>query len=248
MRLAAEEVAFVSSLAGRVSRPRLPYGTVRVGGFGGVEGLAGYLRDHNISAVVDATHPFATTISAHAVAACARSVVPLLRLARPGWADLPAAGRWHWVASHDEAAETGARLGSSILLTTGRQALDRFVVPLGSHDVVARVVDPVDLDLPATWRVLIDRGPYSLAGERSLMAQHRIDVLVTKDSGGDHTRAKLDAAEELGVAVVVVRRPDEEAGGNHAVVTDVDAAVRWLRAPRARVQPSPQSSRDGRLG
>jgi len=136
--LDAENIDFVSSLAGRVSRPRLPVGNVRVGGFGGVEGLAGYMRQNDITAVVDATHPFATTISANAVGACALFAVPLLRLARPGWADLPCADQWHWVESHEEAAETAARLGSRILLTTGRQPLDRFVQPLGSHDVVAR--------------------------------------------------------------------------------------------------------------
>lgn len=229
--LNAENIDFVSSLAGRVSRPRLPVGKVRVGGFGGIEGLVGYLRDNDITAVVDATHPFATTISANAVAACARFVVPLLRFARPGWEDLPCADRWHWVESHEEAAETAARLGSRILLTTGRQPLDRFVQPLESYDVVARVVDPVDLDLPRTWQIVLDRGPYSFDGELSLMTQHRIDVLVTKDSGGDYTRAKLDAAHELGVAVVIVRRPNWEVGEYGQFVSDVDAAVQWLRAP-----------------
>jgi len=230
--LDAESIDFVSSLAGRVSRPRLPVGKVRVGGFGGIEGLAEYLRENDITAVVDATHPFAITISGNAVAACARCAVRLLRLARPGWEDLPGADRWHWVESHEEAAETAARLGSRILLTTGRQPLDRFVQPLGSHDVVARVVDPVDLDLPRTWQLVLDRGPYSFDGELSLMRQHRIDVLVTKDSGGDYTRAKLDAAHELGVAVVIVRRPNWEVGEQGQFVSDVDAAVRWLRAPR----------------
>ena len=202
-----------------------------MGGFGGVEGLAGYMRQNDITAVVDATHPFATTISANAVGACALFAVPLLRLARPGWADLPCADQWHWVESHEEAAETAARLGSRILLTTGRQPLDRFVQPLGSHEVVARVVDPVDLDLPRTWQVVLDRGPYSFDGELSLMRQHRIDVMVTKDSGGDYTSAKLDAAHELGVAVVIVRRPNREVGEHGQFVSDVDAAVRWLRAP-----------------
>ena len=229
--LDADNIDFVSSLAGRVSRPRLPVGKVRVGGFGGIEGLAGYLRDNGITAVVDATHPFATSISANAVAACARCVVPLLRLARPGWADLPCADGWHWVESHEEAAETAARLGSRILLTTGRQPLDRFVQPLESHDVVARVVDPVEQDLPRTWQLVLDRGPYSFDGELSLMRQHRIDVLVTKDSGGDYTSAKLDAAHELGVAVVIVRRPNWEVGVHVQFVSDVDAAVQWLRAP-----------------
>lgn len=229
--LDAEDIDFVSSLAGRVSRPRLPVGNVRVGGFGGIEGLAGYLRENDITAVVDATHPFATTISANAVRACAEFVVPLLRFARPGWEDLPCADQWHWVESHEEAAETAARLGSRILLTTGRQLLDLFVQPLKACDVLARVVDPVDLDLPESWQVVLDRGPYSFDGERSLMRHHRIDVLVTKDSGGDYTKGKLDAAHELGVAVVIVRRPNWDIGEQGQLVSDVDAAVQWLRAP-----------------
>lgn len=221
-----ERVDVVSSLAGRVARPRLPVGATRIGGFGGVEGLAEHLVRHRVRAVLDATHPFAAGISANAEAACRGAGVPLLRLARPGWAAEPGASRWHWVDAHDEAASSAAGLGSGVLLTTGRQHLDRFSGPLGGHRVVARVVDPVEHPLPAGWTVLLDRGPYVLADERRLMLEHRVDVLVTKDSGGDHTRAKLDAADELGVEVVVVRRP---APGDVETVSDVAAAVRWLR-------------------
>lgn len=224
--LAAEGVDVVSSLAGRVARPRMPVGATRLGGFGGVEGLADHLVSHGVRAVLDATHPFAAGISANAEAACRGVGVPLLRLARPGWAAEPGAARWHWVDDHDAAAATAARLGSSVLLTTGRQNLDRFIGPLGGHRVVARVVDPVEHRLPEGWTVLLDRGPYALEGERRLLLEHGVDVLVTKDSGGDHTRAKLDAADDLGVAVVVVRRP---VAGDAETVSDVAAAVRWLR-------------------
>jgi precorrin-6A/cobalt-precorrin-6A reductase len=217
----------VSSLAGRVERPRLPVGETRLGGFGGVEGLADYLRLEGMDAVVDATHPFAAGISANAVAACAVARVPLLRLARPGWSVAPGAERWHWVDSHDEAARAAAELGESVLLTTGRQNLCRFVGPLAQHRVVVRVVDPVEEQLPDGWSVLLDRGPYSLERERDLMQEHRIGVVVTKDSGGSYTRAKLDAADELGLEVVVVRRPAAPDQGVESV-SDVDAAVRWL--------------------
>jgi precorrin-6A/cobalt-precorrin-6A reductase len=226
-RLHLDGVPFLSSLAGRVQRPRMPVGESRLGGFGGVDGLTAYLRENGIAVVVDATHPFAATISGNAVHACARAGVPLLRLARPGWSAEPAASRWHWVADHDEAAETAARLGGRVLLTTGRQRLDRFTGPLAGHRVVVRVVDPVEGSLPPGWVVLLGRGPYVLSQERSLLEDHRIDVLVTKDSGGSHTRAKLDAADQLGVEVVVVRRPQTPPGVTS--VNDVDGAMRWLR-------------------
>lgn len=220
----------VSSLAGRVRRPRMPVGETRIGGFGGVAGLARYLREERVTAVVDATHPFAAAISTNALHACADVGVPLLRLARPGWSAEAGAGRWHWVADHDAAAEAAASLGSRVLLTTGRQRLGAFLGPLARHAVVVRVVDPVEEDLPCGWRLLQDRGPYVLAGERRLMQEHRTEVLVTKDSGGAYTRAKLDAADALGVEVVVVRRPDSPQG--IPAVSDVDAAVRWLAPPR----------------
>ena len=223
-------VGCVSSLAGRVQRPRLPVGETRVGGFGGAAGLAAHLAREGYDAVVDATHPFAAGISVNAAAACGTTGVPLLRVARPGWAEEPDAGRWHWVDGHTTAAETAARLGGSVLLTTGRQHLDRFTGPLAGHRVLARVVDPVEIALPPWWGVLLDRGPYDLDGERRLLREHRVEVLVTKDSGGDHTRAKLDAAGELGVQVVVVRRPASPEGV--AEVSDVAAALRWLRRGR----------------
>jgi precorrin-6A/cobalt-precorrin-6A reductase len=226
--LVEDGVEVVSSLAGRVSRPRLPVGEVRVGGFGGAEGLAEELPVYDV--VVDATHPFAATISRSAATASAEAGVPLLRLARPSWSALPAATGWRWVDTHEQAASAAAAEGGPVFLTTGRQTLERFVPTLGDRRVLARVVDPVQVDLPPAWTVLLARGPYTLAGERSLLIEHGVSVLVTKDSGGDLTRAKLDAADELDVQVVVVRRPAAPAGVEE--VSDVAGAVRWLRARR----------------
>lgn len=223
-------MSFRSSLAGRVQRPRMPVGETRLGGFGGVDGLARYLTEQGVEAVIDATHPFAEGISANAWAACGQAGVPLLRLARPGWAGEPGAERWHWVDDHDTAAQTAAQLGRRVLLTTGRQNLDRFTGPLQTHRVVARVVDPVEQPLPPTWTVVLDRGPYHLDDELGLMRRHEIDVLVTKDSGGDQTRPKLSAADQIGVEVVVVRRG--HASQDVATVTDVAGTLRWLSLQR----------------
>lgn len=213
-----------SSLAGRVAAPRLPPGEVRVGGFGGTEGLTRWLREHAVDALIDATHPFAGTISFHAAAAAAAAHVPLLALRRPGW--VPAEGDdWHPVGSLDEAAGALPSLGRRVFLTTGRTGLAAFA-GLDALWFLVRSVDPPEGPCPRRMRVLLDRGPFTLDGERAVLREHRIEVLVTKDSGGEATSAKLVAAREAGVGVVLVRRPPVPSGVQAA--QDVPSAVTWL--------------------
>lgn len=223
--LDAAGVAVTSSLAGRVANPRLPVGEVRIGGFGGADGLARWLQEHEVDAVVDATHPFAEGISANAAQAAPPAGVPLLRLERPGWSERPG-DRWTWVADLDAAAAAIPRLGRRVLLTTGRQGLAAFA-GLERPWFLVRCVDPPAGPLPPRHEILLDRGPYTVEGERALVERHAIDLVVTKDSGGTHTEAKLDVARELELPVIVVRRPSRP---DVPTETSVAAALRWARA------------------
>jgi precorrin-6A/cobalt-precorrin-6A reductase len=209
----------VTSLAGRVANPRLPVGEVRVGGFGGTSGLAAWLAEHQVRAVIDATHPFAERISAHAVAACEQTGTPLLRLERPGWRPRPG---WTWAESL-AAASALVPAGARVFLTTGRQGLEAFSEVADAWFLI-RCVDPPAPPLPTHHTLMLDRGPYTLEGEGVLMDIHAIDLLITKDSGGPLTAAKLDAAEARGVAVIVVRRPDHPDAPS---VGTVEAALAW---------------------
>ncbi|WP_026360058.1 cobalt-precorrin-6A reductase [Amycolatopsis nigrescens] len=216
-------IGVVSSLAGRVSSPRLPTGEVRMGGFGGVQGLARWLAELGVTAVVDATHPFAEKIGGNAVTAARLAGVPLLRLQRLGWQEGPE-DDWHWAGSLAEAANMLPDLGKRVFLSTGRQGLSAFA-HLRDLWFLARCVDPPGPPLPPRFELLLDRGPYLLEGESALLREHRIHVLVTKDSGGTHTSAKLTAARTLGLPVVVVRRPPRPAA---RTVETVEAAANWV--------------------
>jgi precorrin-6A/cobalt-precorrin-6A reductase len=211
----------VSSLAGRTSEPRRPPGRTRVGGFGGPDGLASWLAAEGIDAVVDATHPFATAITEAAVTATTRLGVPLLVLRRPGWTAGPG-DDWRRVPSLAAAA---ANLpGQRVLLTVGRGEVRAFAADQDRWFLI-RSVEVPEPPLPPRAQVVTARGPFTVADELVLMRGHGIDVVVTRDSGGTQTAAKLTAARELGRPVVMVDRPPAPAAPTVATVTD---AVAWL--------------------
>ncbi|MGW7442500.1 cobalt-precorrin-6A reductase [Kitasatospora sp. NPDC054795] len=213
-----------SSLAGRVAQPRLPAGEVRIGGFGGPEGLADWLRTEQVDAVVDATHPFAAGISRNAALAAAATAVPLLVLRRPGFTRVDG-DHWLPAPSLAAAADLLPRRGERVFLTVGRQGVGAFAHLDGVH-FLARSVDPPEPPVPPSFEVLLDRGPFTIHGEEALLRGHDIDVLVTKDSGGAATAPKLTAARGLGLPVIIVERPPVTEGV--PVAPDVPGALRWL--------------------
>jgi precorrin-6A/cobalt-precorrin-6A reductase len=222
----AERPSFsvISSLAGRVREPVPLPGDVRVGGFGGASGLARFLTDARIDTVVDATHPFAATISAHALSACARVGVPLLVLRRPAWAPVPG-DNWIHVPSLAAAASAVASF-DRVFLTTGRQSLGSFASC--SSWFLVRTVEPPSGSVPPRMRLILDRGPFTLEGEVSLLRSHSIDVVVTKNSGGP--APKLAAARSLGRPVIMVDRPSGDSPSTTLAVSTVDDALVWLAA------------------
>lgn len=221
--LTAAGIDSLSSLAGRVRQPRLPDGPVRIGGFGGADGLAAFLRAEGITTIIDATHPFAIAITRNAAEAASRTGVPLLVLRRPAW---PADPSWDAVPDiHAAAAAVRGWGGECVFLTTGRRDLGAFAAD-EEHRFLVRAVDPPDGPVPPHMTLVLDRGPYSVDGESALMREHGAGLLVTKNSGGPMTAAKLQAARDLGVRVIVVQRPPLPAGAS--VVATVAEAAAWI--------------------
>ena len=219
--LAADGLDTVLSFAGRTAAPAASAARVRSGGFGGAAGLAGYLRDERISACIDATHPFAANMSLNAVEACAAAGVPRLALVRPEW--VPVDGdRWIFIDDVAQAARLLPPMGKRVFV-----AFAEGLAPLAGLDLefLVRRAEPIPVDLPGA-RVLVQRGPFVRAAERDLLAAERIDVVLAKASGGEGARAKLDAARNLGLPVLMIRRPPPPPGP-HAV--DAAAARAWVR-------------------
>lgn len=214
----------VFSYAGRTDAPKGQPLPLRVGGFGGVAGLVGYLRSEGISHVVDATHPFAAQMSRNAAQGCALAGVPLIGLERPAWAAVEG-DRWVYVADTEGAVAALPDAPARVFLAIGKQTLDAFAAK-PQHHYLLRLVDPPKgaLPLPNAFAV-IDTGPFSVAGDLALLKDHRISHIVAKNAGGVGAAAKLAAARALGLPVILIDRPSLPA---RHVVGDVADVMAWL--------------------
>lgn len=193
----------ITSLAGRTDNPFLPDGKTRIGGFGGAQGLAQFLREEEVSLVVDATHPFAARISSNAVKAVRMAGVEMIRLERPPWQ--PEQGdQWIHVQSLEDAV-TALPEGCTVFVTIGRQQLAAF---LDRHDirVIARAIEAPKIVVPENWMIILERPPFTLEEEIALFRQYNIDILVTKNAGGGETYEKLVAARAVQKPVIIIDR------------------------------------------
>ncbi len=223
----ADKLEVISSLAGRTSNPAPLPGSVRRGGFGGAGGLADYLAEEKIDVVIDATHPFAARISAHGREACEAKGVLRLTLLRPPW-QREAGDDWVEAGGIEDAAralKASTAPGGRVFLTTGPGSLAPFAA-LDDRRFLVRLIEPPKAPLGLSdYETVIGRGPFTVAGERALMAEKRIEVLVSKLAGGGATYAKIIAARQLSLPVIMIRRPAPEPGMS---VETAEAALDWL--------------------
>ncbi len=203
--LAARGERATLSYAGRTEHPRAQAIPTRIGGFGGIEGLADHMMREGVTHLVDATHPFAARISANAIAAAERAGVKLLALTRPEWVEGPG-DHWTRVADSEQAVVALGTDPARVFLALGRQTIGDFA-GAPQHFYLLRFVDAADQPALPHHHLVVDRGPFTLAGELALLREHRIAVVVAKNAGGSGARAKLDAARELGLPVVMIDRP-----------------------------------------
>ncbi|WP_188577220.1 cobalt-precorrin-6A reductase [Azorhizobium oxalatiphilum] len=221
---ARADLDLILSLAGRTENPVTQPVPVRVGGFGGIAGLVTTLKTEGISAVIDATHPYAAQMSRHAAAACAEAGLPLLALRRAPWVKI-AGDKWREVPDVPAAVAALGETPRRVFLALGRNEVRAFAAA-PQHAYLVRSVDPVvpPLAVPDAAYV-VARGPFTAEGDRALLEEHRIEVLVAKNSGGPATYGKMEAARALGLEVLLLARP--EVPDVEAVET-ADAAVAWV--------------------
>jgi precorrin-6A/cobalt-precorrin-6A reductase len=222
--VALADIDATLSLAGRTAQPAPQAIPTRIGGFGGVEGLKHYLRDQRIEAVIDATHPFAAQMTAHAVAACQDLAIPLAILSRPPWH--PQTGDdWVEVTTMEQAVAALGAAPRRVFLTVGALQLAHFAAAPQHHYLVRTIDPPKDIGALPDHRLILARGPFGLDDEIDLMRDHRIDVLVSKNSGGGATAAKLQAARQCGVKIIMVQRP---ARPDAPHLDSIDQILAWL--------------------
>lgn len=221
-RLVGEGWFVTSSLAGRVSNPKLPAGNVRIGGFGGPAGLTRWLIADATEVIIDATHPYAERISESAAEAARATGLPLVALHRPAWERQPG-DNWIEVSSMQEAADIVADRFYSPFLTIGRQQLAPFADDANGRYLIRCVEQPAP-PLPKNRKIILNRGPYDVAAERKLMRDYAVDCVVTKNSGGAATYAKIEAARDLKKPVVIVQRPQLPGADIATFATTVDEA------------------------
>jgi precorrin-6A/cobalt-precorrin-6A reductase len=236
-RLADEPaVAPIVSLAGRTQNPLPPAGAHRIGGFGGIAGLIAYLRAETVDLVIDATHPFAEQMSAHAVAACFETAIPLVLFTRPPWTAREG-DRWSEAAGAEAAARALGEIPRRVFLTVGRLQLPAFEAAPVHHYVIRTIDAPDPAPKLPDYRLLLARGPFLFADEMRLMQTENIDVLVTKNSGGDATYAKIEAAHRLAIPVILMRPP---ALANVPVFHDLDAIAAFILQAAHQRAPEPR--------
>jgi precorrin-6A/cobalt-precorrin-6A reductase len=217
-------IEIISSLAGRTRQPAEIGTQTRIGGFGGTEGLVAYLQDNAIDLLIDATHPYAAQISFNGATAAKICDIPHLMLIRSEWKPLEG-DRWIEVDDLKSAAVVLEGWAKRVFLTIGRQELSAFA-HLEDIWFLMRMIDPPRSNTPIPkGKLLLERGPFTLTQERELLKQNRIEAIVSKNSGGEPTYAKIIAAREMGINVVMVKRPSVPESDR---VTDVESALVWL--------------------
>lgn len=223
-RLADTGVTATLSLAGRVARPKEQRVPVRVGGFGGIDGLQRFIDTAGITHVIDATHPFAAQISRNTIAACAGSGVPLIALARAPWLEQPG-DNWQHVPDIAHAAAALDRPAQRVMLAIGRMHLSAFAAHR-QHRYLLRLVDPPETALPLTDAIVeVDRGPFEVMGDTALLRKHEIGLIVSKNAGGTGAVAKIAAARDLGIPVIMIDRPALPVRHD---VHNIEAVLEWL--------------------
>lgn len=223
------DIEAMLSLAGRTQRPAPSPIPTRIGGFGGAAGLHAYIEAARIDAVVDATHPFAAQMSRHAAEACGAAKLPLLIFTRPPWRRVNG-DRWIDVESMADAAQALGPVPRNVFLTQGRQQLAAFAEAPHHRYLVRAIEPPADLDTLPRHRLILARGPFQLADEEALMRAENIEFLVSKNSGGVATYAKIEAARNLGLPIVMVQGPDKP---DVEQTTRLETALAWIEAHRA---------------